>query len=105
MRDFICIYDRLSRLTHSEPLNIRQLLNPIFFEHERRHPDMKRQRSRRQRSKDLKAARELKAQRYVPLYLVPPPEQPVGFFRGGVHSYGWRDAVRYQKTAAWRVKL
>jgi hypothetical protein len=49
-------------------LNMRQLLNPIFFCPVRRHPDMKRQPSRRQRSRDLAAARRLKLEaQYVPL--------------------------------------
>ena len=49
-------------------LNVRQLLNPIFFCPVRRHPDMKRQTSRRQRTKDVAAARRLKlASQYVPL--------------------------------------
>jgi hypothetical protein len=56
---------------HGDALNIRQLFNPIFFEPARRHPDMKRQRSRRQKAKDLAKARELKA-RYVPLCEMPP---------------------------------
>ena len=41
-------------------LNIRQLLNPIFFSPISCHPDMKRQRCRKQRAKDLTAARRLK---------------------------------------------
>ena len=54
-------------------LNMRQLLNPIFYAVDRRHPDMKRQRSRRQRAKDTAAARALKAV-YVPLCRVAPPD-------------------------------
>ena len=54
--------------TSRKNLNVRQLLNPIFFTPAVRHPDMKRQPSRRQRSKDLAAARALKlACAYVPL--------------------------------------
>jgi hypothetical protein len=52
-------------------LNVRQLLNPLFFDRDRRHPDMKRQASRRQRARDLRAARALKT-RYVPLCAVDP---------------------------------
>lgn len=42
-------------------LNIRKLLNPIFFSVEKAHPDSKRQRGKRLRSKRLNAARALKA--------------------------------------------
>lgn len=59
----IKVYNTKSRL------NIRQLFNSIFFEHDRRHPDMKRQRSRRHRSLELHQARKLKAA-YVPLCFV-----------------------------------
>ena len=41
-------------------LNIRQLLNPIFFDRSVKHPDQKRQRNRRLRAKELRQARELK---------------------------------------------
>ncbi len=44
----------------TDALNIRQLFGPLFFERNVRHPDMKRQRSRRQLSKDRKVARALK---------------------------------------------
>jgi hypothetical protein len=47
-------------------LNMRQLLNPLFFIRDIRHPDSTRQRGARQRAKDLAAARRLKEQ-YVPL--------------------------------------
>ena len=50
-------------------LNVRQLLNPLFFAPVTRHPDSTRQRGARQRDKDLAAARRLKAQ-YVPLCFV-----------------------------------
>jgi hypothetical protein len=50
-------------------LNMRQLLNPLFFQRDVRHPDGKRQRSSRQRAKDLAAARQLKRE-YVPLCYV-----------------------------------
>jgi hypothetical protein len=53
-------------------LNIRQLLTPLFFPWgSTRHPDMKRQSSRRQRDRDLRAARALKTA-YVPLRMVDP---------------------------------
>ena len=54
-------------------LNIRQLLNPIFFEHVRKHPDRKRQRTTRMRDKAIQAARELKRME-VPRLLIPPVE-------------------------------
>ena len=64
----VSIYDQKSHLTPGPSLNVRQLLNPIFFSPAIRHPNMKRQLSRRQRSKDLAAARALKlACAYVPL--------------------------------------
>ena len=47
-------------------LNVKQLLNPLFFAPVTRHPDATRQRGARQRAKDLAAARRLKVQ-YVPL--------------------------------------
>jgi hypothetical protein len=50
-------------------LNMRQLLTPIFYSREVRHPDATRQRGSRQRAKDMAAARRLKA-RYVPLCFV-----------------------------------
>ena len=50
-------------------LNMRQLLNPLFYSRSVRHPDTTRQRGARQRAKDLAAARQLKAQ-YVPLCFV-----------------------------------
>lgn len=68
MRNFICIYDQLRH----PPLNMRQLLNPIFFQRDRRHPDHKRQRCSKLRAKALRQAREYKA-RYIPLCHVPLP--------------------------------
>ena len=53
-------------------LNMRQLLTPLFYGADRAHPDPSRQRKARQRAKDRRAARELKA-RYVPLCFVPQP--------------------------------
>ena len=50
-------------------LNMRQLLNPLFFSRDIRHPDSTRQRGARQRAKDLAVARRLKEQ-YVPLCFV-----------------------------------
>jgi hypothetical protein len=41
-------------------LNMRQLLNPIFFSREVKHPDSKRQRTTRLRDVSIQAARELK---------------------------------------------
>lgn len=41
-------------------LNVRQLLNLIFFLPINHHPNMTRQRRRKQRAKDLTAARRLK---------------------------------------------
>jgi len=58
--------NRLYPGTPRSGLNIRQLLNPIFFSPVIRHQDMKRQLSRRQRAKDFAVARRLKSQ-YVPL--------------------------------------
>ena len=70
----INVYDRKSCLNPFHPgLNVRQLLNPPFFEPARRHPDSKRQRSHRLRSEAFAQARRLKAA-YVPLCLVPPPD-------------------------------
>ena len=62
MKVFVVNYPRKS-------LNIRQLLNPLFFTPTTRHPDPTRQRGARQKAKDLAAARRLKAQ-YVPLCFV-----------------------------------
>jgi hypothetical protein len=55
MTNIICI---------NEPrrnLNVRQLLNPIFFTPVRCHPDSKRQRKARQRALTLRRVRALKA--------------------------------------------
>jgi len=41
-------------------LNMRQLLNPIFFARDIRHPDQKRQHSSRRRTRALHNARHLK---------------------------------------------
>ena len=41
-------------------LNMRQLLNPIFYSRDVRHPDRKRQRTTRLRDVAIHAARELK---------------------------------------------
>jgi len=41
-------------------LNLRQLLNPLFFERRVKHPDRKRQRITRQRDVSIFAARKLK---------------------------------------------
>ena len=58
MRNFVCIADHKP----GTGLNVRELLNPLFYSVDTRHPDMKRQRSRRQRSRALDAARRLKTQ-------------------------------------------
>lgn len=58
--------------TAPSALNIRQLFGPLFFERDVRHPDMKRQSSRRLRDRELRAARALKLA-YAPLCLVPHP--------------------------------
>ena len=50
-------------------LNVRQLLNPLFFSPDRRHPDRKRQRKARLKALALYQARNLKAME-VPLRLV-----------------------------------
>lgn len=42
-------------------LNVRQLLNPIFFERSVRHPDRKRQRCTKRRDLYLWGARQLRA--------------------------------------------
>ena len=58
------VYDDRALLRHAGHgrwLNVAQLLNPIFFERDVRHLDMKRQRGRRLRDRALRAARELKA--------------------------------------------
>ena len=52
-------------------LNVRQLLNPIFYSRDVQHTHSKRQRKACQKSRDRRAARSLKAQ-YVPLYFVDP---------------------------------
>ena len=54
------------RLRWKGNLNMRELLNPLFYAPITRHPDATRQRGARQRAKDLAAARQSKAQ-YVPL--------------------------------------
>ena len=59
MTKIIKLYDPC--LNYRRPaLNIRRLLNPIFFSPISRHPDMKRQRCRKQRAKDLTTALRLK---------------------------------------------
>lgn len=65
----IIVVREFDRPWRSGNLNMRQLLNPIFYTRQLRHPDMTRQRGRRQRSKDLKVVRRLKTQ-YVPLCFV-----------------------------------
>ena len=67
MKIFV-VYD-FSRPYRGGNLNMRQLLNPLFYSRNVRHPDSTRQRVARQRAKDLAAARRMKAQ-YVPLCFV-----------------------------------
>jgi hypothetical protein len=68
-------------------LNMRQLLTPLFFPWGgKRHPDMKRQASRRQRAKELRAARALKAMD-VPLRMV----DPTVYLR----DYNWEGKPRW----------
>ena len=67
MKIFV-VYD-FARPNLGGNLNMRQLLNPLFFSRDIRHTDSTRQRGARQRSKDLAAARRLKEQ-YVPLCFV-----------------------------------
>ena len=75
------VYDKLSYLNpssgHGPALNIRQLLNPLFFSVAKRHPDSKRQRCARLRARALKQARELKTM-HVPRNLVAPMDPPDG---------------------------
>jgi len=82
----IRVYDALSYVGRKPALNMRQLLNPLVFSPTIRHPDMKRQASRRQRAKDLAAARRLKLefQEYVPRNLVAPlgPPEELDIFTG-----------------------
>jgi hypothetical protein len=81
-------------------LDIRQLLNPIFFERVCRHVDMKRQRSRRLRSKALVQARRLKTGQNA-VWVPPLPEthawetwfDQLGF-------YGWRER---RNEGGWSV--
>jgi len=64
----ICVYNKPWR---GGNLNLRQLLNPLFFSRDINHLDSTRQRKARQRARDLKAARALKAAA-VPLRKVDP---------------------------------
>jgi hypothetical protein len=68
MTPYVVVYD-YTRPHRGGNLNVRQLLNSLFYSHDVRHPDSKRQRAARRRSKDYRVARMLKA-RYVPLYQV-----------------------------------
>ena len=54
-------------------LNMRELLNPLFFTRTVKHPDRKRQRVTKQRDRAIQAARELKHME-VPRNLIPPVE-------------------------------
>jgi hypothetical protein len=79
-------------------LNIRQLFGPLFFERDRRHPDMKRQRSRRRRCKALAAARRLKTQT-VPLLFV----APSGRWEERLHGerWAWEPAHQPEQLQVW----
>lgn len=84
------IYDQKSLLNSSKPgLNVRQLLNPLFFERACRHVDMKRQRSRHQRSKDMVQARRLK---YAPPTWIPelPETHAWEKWFNQLDFYGWQ---------------
>jgi hypothetical protein len=69
MTAVVCVHLHNKRRSLRGNLNMRQLLNPIFFERDTRHPDATRQRGARRRSKDRAVARRLKGQ-YVPLCFV-----------------------------------
>jgi hypothetical protein len=108
----IKIYDKKSCLNpFMHGLNVRKLLNPIFFGRVCRHMDMKRQRSRRQRSKDLAQARRLKTS-YVPLWSVSLPDIPDGIYRADItkklsfpYRYGPEaliESLSAYKDAEWR---
>lgn len=66
-------------------LNMRQLLNPIFYSREVRHPDSKRQRCSRQRTLERSRARKLKSME-VPRSLIAPPE----LYRYDYEIQDWR---------------
>ena len=67
-------------------LNMRQLLNPIFFSRDVKHPDRKRQRCTKLRNLSIQAARELKRME-VPCLLIPPVE----LYRYDYASESWRE--------------
>ena len=72
--DYVTIYDALSYVGRPRPpLNMRQLLNPIFFERTVAHTDTKKQRKARIRTRAYAQARALKAMP-VPLRDVAPPD-------------------------------
>jgi hypothetical protein len=85
-------------------LNLRQLLTPLFFPWGGvRHPDMKRQDARKQKARNLRAARALKA-KPVPLCRV----DPTVYLR----DYAWDGTPRWhvvvlQKSygSAYRAKV
>jgi hypothetical protein len=58
----VIIINDFSRPWRGGNLNVRQLLNPIFFTRDVRHPDRKRQRITRQRDLMLWGARKVKAE-------------------------------------------
>jgi hypothetical protein len=62
MSAIVKIYNAKSCLNHRAPaLNMRQLLNPLFYSHDVRHPDRKRRRKARVKARALRQARKLKA--------------------------------------------
>jgi hypothetical protein len=70
-------------------LNVRELLNPLFYTPTTHHPDRKRQRGARLRARALKQARELKA-RDIPLREVDPTVY--------VEWMDWDDHRRWTRT-------
>ena len=75
----VTIYDALSYVGRPKPpLNMRQLLNPIFFECVTSHADSKRQRAARVRTRAYAQARALKAMS-VSLRDVAPPDPPMRY--------------------------
>jgi hypothetical protein len=93
MATVIKVYDKKSCLNpFSHNLNVRQLLNPIFFERACRHVDMKRQQSRRQRSKDLAQARRLKATQGA-IWVPALPE-----------THAWEDWFDLSAARCWQKK-
>ena len=81
----IIVIDRMARQNHRmPPLNVRQLLNPIFFSPVERHPDSTRQRSARRRTKALAQARKLKSRRCSWVAPLPVVWEPAMYRRRGL---------------------